>query len=68
MKNLRSYKENGYNDKYIVISKYVSGRIDYSVHYTRQQAEKHNEMKLDLKGEVMTFSQAAKAYPEYFKY
>lgn len=24
--------------------------------------------KLDLKGEVMTFSQAAKAYPEYFKY
>lgn len=68
MKDLRSYKENGYTYKYIVISKDVSGRIDYSVHYTRQQVEKHNEMKLDLKGEVMTFSQAAKAYPEYFKY
>lgn len=68
MKNLRTYKENGYNYKYIVISKDVSGRIDYSVHYTKQQAEKHNEMKLYLKGEVMTFSQAAKAYPEHFKY
>lgn len=44
MKNLRSYKENGYNYKYIVISKDVSGRIDYSVHYTRKQAEKRNEM------------------------
>jgi hypothetical protein len=68
MKNLRSYKENGYNYKYIVISKDVSGRIDYSVHYTRKQAEKRNEMKLNCNGEVMTFSQAAKAYPEYFKY
>lgn len=47
MKDLRSYKENGYNYIYIVISKDVSGRIDYSVHYTRQQAEKHNVMKLD---------------------
>lgn len=68
MKDLRTYKENGYNYKYIVIIQDATGHLEYTVHYTKQQAEKHNEMKLDLKGEVMTFSQAAKAYPEHFKY
>lgn len=68
MKDLRTYKENGYNYKYIVIIKDITGRLDSSVHYTKQQAEKYNEMKLELKGEVMTFSQAAKKYPDDFKY
>lgn len=68
MKDLRTYKENGYNFKYIVIIKDITGRLDFSVHYTKQQAEKYNEIKLELKGEVMTFSQAAKKYPDDFKY
>ena len=67
-KNLCSYKENGYNHNYIVILDGHSANPDFKVFKTRPAAEQFNEEKLDGHGDVLTFRQAAKEYPENFKF
>ena len=68
MKNLKTYKENGYNYKYIVIANGHSENPNYSLYYTRKEAEKGNENKFNCQGDVLTLRQAAEEYPENFKY
>lgn len=68
MKNLRVYKENGYNYKYIVVINGHSDNPDFEVFYTRKQAERADELKFNCKGDVLTFKQAAEEYPENFRY
>lgn len=67
MENLRSYKENGYNDNYVVIVNKT--RVEMCETFvTRKAAENYNMDKLEGHGEVLTFRQAARRFPEYFKY
>jgi len=67
MENLRNYKENGMNDNYVVIvNKTRFEMCDTFV--TRKAAENYNSIKLDGRGEVLTFRQAARKFPEYFEY
>lgn len=68
MRNLKTYKENGYNYKYIAVLNGRSDNPDYSLHYTRKEAEKANERDFDCKGDVLTLKQAAEEYPENFSY
>lgn len=68
MKNLKDYSENGYNRNYIVVVKDIRGNLEYEVFSTREQAERYNEEKYGLDGRVLTFRQAAKEYPDYFKF
>ena len=68
MKNLRAYKENGYNYRYVVISNGHSENPEYKLYYTRREAEKGNENEFNCKGDVLTLKQAAEEYPENFKY
>ena len=68
MKNLRIYKENGYNYRYIIVLNGHSDNPDYSLHYTRKEAEKANGRNFNCKGDVLTLKQAAEEYPENFKY
>lgn len=68
MINLRSYLENGYNRNYIVVTIGIDGRLGYETFSTKEQAKKYNAMKLHLQGEVLTFRQAAKCYPDEFKF
>lgn len=68
MKNLRTYKENGYNYKYIVVLNGRSDNPDFSLHYTRKEAEKANEKNFNCKGDVLTLKQATEEYPKNFKY
>jgi len=66
MENLKSYRENGYNDNYVVVSK---TRIEMCETFvTRKAAEHYNETKLNSDGEILTFRQAARKFPEYFEY
>jgi len=67
MENLRSYKENGYNNNYVVVINRT--RFEFCGTFaTRKAAENYNWNKLDGNGEVLTFRQAARKFPEYFKY
>ena len=68
MKALKSYKQNGYNYKYIVITNGHSDNPEYKLYYTKKQAEKGNEYEFNCKGHVLTLKQAAEEYPENFKY
>lgn len=68
MKNLKTYKENGYNYKYIVVLNGCSDNPDFSLHYTRKEAESANEKDFNCKGDVLTLRQAAEEYPENFSY
>lgn len=68
MKNLKAYKENEYNYKYIVVLNGHSDNADFSLHYTRKEAEKANERNFNCKGDVLTLKQAAEEYPENFRY
>ena len=40
MNTLKSYKQNGYNYKYIVITNGHSVNPEYKLYYTKKQAEK----------------------------
>ena len=67
MENLKSYKGNGYNDNYVVVVSKT--RIEMCETFvTRKAAENYNWNKLDGNGEVLTFRQAARKFPEYFEY
>ena len=68
MKDLRIYKQNGYNYKYIVVLNGNSDNPDYEIYYTRKEAERANELKFNCKGDVLTFKQASEEYPHYFSY
>lgn len=68
MKNLRTYKENGYNYNYIVVCNGHSENPEYKLYHTRREAEKGNEGEFNCKGDVLTLRQAAEEYPENFKY
>ena len=68
MKDLRIYKQNGYNYKYIGILNGNSNHPDYEIFYTRKEAERANELKFNCKGDVLTFKQAAEEYPQNFSY
>ena len=67
MENLRNYKENGMNDNYVVVVSKT--RIEMCETFvTRKAAENYNSIKLNGLGEVLTFRQAARKFPEYFEY
>lgn len=67
MENLRAYKENVYNDNYIVIVNKT--RFERSKTFvTRKAAENYNSHAWDGLGDVLTFREAAKKYPEYFSF
>lgn len=66
MKNLRTYKENGYN--YIVVLNGHSEYYNYEVFANRSTAERYNENEVNGYGDVLTFRQATKEYPETFKF
>lgn len=65
MKDLRTYKENGYNYNYIVVVIDAQGILQDEVFKTRKQAE---NSKIAEHGEVLTFRQAAKEYPDHYKF
>jgi hypothetical protein len=67
MENLKTYRENGYNDNYVVVVN--KSRIEMCETFvTRKAAVHYKYSKLDGHGEVLTFRQAAKKYPDYFRY
>lgn len=68
MENLRKYKANGYNYKYVVILNGHSKNSEKELFYTRKQAERYNELHMNCKGDVLTLRQAAEEYPENFTY
>ena len=70
MRNLRSYKETGYNYNYVVVMiAFDENRIEACEPFrTKNAAENYNLKQFDGNGDVLTLRQAAGKYPDYFKY
>jgi len=68
MKNLKLYRQNGYNDNYVVVLLNETGIETCKTYATRKAAENYNSRQLNGTGEVLTFRQAARMFPDYFKY
>lgn len=67
MKDLSIYSKNGYNYKYIVINFDCFNNLnDYTLCYTKREAELINERKYNCHGRVRTLRQAANEYSDLF--
>lgn len=66
MKNLRSFRQNGMNYNYVAL---ISDEpLQYEVFKSRKAAVHYSGRKSIDKFEILTFRQAAKKYPNAFKY
>lgn len=66
MKDLSAYRKNGYSYNYVVVLFDVQGILQYEVARTKKQAENKNCQYFNCHGEVLTFKQAVRKYPEHF--
>lgn len=65
--NLAEYRNNGYKHNYVCFLEDGRGDLEFEVFVTKRQAEKFIENNYASYC-TMTFRQAAKYYPELFKF